>query len=209
MEWTTPVKPVTALGEGWRCSPVYIETTCLIETPTRFHRPCGRCAHASRCDFEASTTELGGADTDRRGLEALAITQYRAESGGSPTVKFGRMRSGYRSSSGNNSRLVARGNRFRGRPDSETPASPLSVPVHEDLSGDVIGETWMGWSWSPWTTTAQAHLRTSDRLVPSAIRRRFRSSLCRPRPNRPSSHGASCEGIDPRPPPSRSLHRCD
>jgi hypothetical protein len=112
--------------------------------------------HSLGCDFEASTAVFDGAATDRKGLEVLAITLHRVETGSSPTVNFGRMPPGYRSSSGNNSRLVATAKRFRGGPDADVPSSPASVSVHGGMNGDSMGATWMDWMWSPWTPAAEA-----------------------------------------------------
>jgi hypothetical protein len=69
-----------------------------------------------REEFEVSVAPVEGSNAWRRALEALTIALYRQEFGGSPTVNFGRMPSGYRMSSGNNRRLVAAGRRFREGP---------------------------------------------------------------------------------------------
>ena len=55
--------------------------------------------HSEGCQFEASTTVFEGYDAQRKGLEALAITLYRYEHGGSPTANVGRIPFGYRGSS--------------------------------------------------------------------------------------------------------------
>lgn len=106
--------------------------------------------HSEGCEFEAGTTMFTGTSPERQGLEALAISLYRIEHGGSPTANFGRIPAGYRGSSGNNSRLVAAGKRFRGGPVREPIAITTSVPVHGNLESDVLAPDWMGWRWSPW-----------------------------------------------------------
>jgi hypothetical protein len=97
-----------------------------------------------------------GTDAERKGLEALALTLYRVDHGGSPTVNFGRIQSGYRNSSGNNVRLVASGKRFRGGPDPGVIATAEAVPVHGALEGDVTAPDWMGWEWSSWVPAVQS-----------------------------------------------------
>ncbi len=101
------------------------------------------------CDFEASTTQFTGSALERKGLEAVALTDYRLRTGASPTANFGRMPSGYRASSGNNARLAAAGKRFRGSPDPAQQAG-MSAPPVEGLFDDPEGEHWAGWDWSPW-----------------------------------------------------------
>src|SRR5690242_14087337 len=70
---------------------------------------------ATGCEFEVAWVELPEIPTpQRKGLECLGIALYRQEQGISPAFNFGRMPSGYRPSTGNNSRLVASGKRSRG-----------------------------------------------------------------------------------------------
>jgi hypothetical protein len=89
--------------------------------------------HRDRCDFEASVTEVPGSTPHRMGLEAAALTLYRARLGRSPLANFGGMPAGYRKSTGNNARLVAARRRERGGPDPSAPIRPTSAPVHGDL----------------------------------------------------------------------------
>lgn len=107
------------------------------------------------CEFEASTAVFDRPAAERKGLEALVITLYRVEHGGSPTVNFGRMPPGYRASSGNNARLVRQGKRFRGGPDADAPVLAQTVPVHGSLRDNVMARGWMGWEWSPWVPASQ------------------------------------------------------
>jgi hypothetical protein len=64
--------------------------------------------------YEASVVPVEGTTQWRKGMEAVAISLYRQETGHSPAFNFGRMPPGYRKSSGNNARLVRLGSRFRG-----------------------------------------------------------------------------------------------
>ena len=108
--------------------------------------------HRDSIDFEASVMSIIEGDVAwRKGLEALAISLYRQEQGGSPTVNFGRMPAGYRMSSSNDQRLVQAGKRFRGGPTEEHLAQhmPGIVPTGP-LDGDPQGADWCGHSWSAW-----------------------------------------------------------
>jgi len=101
------------------------------------------------CTFEASVIPVPGDTRYRKGLEALAIALYRQERGQSPTVNFGRIRRGYRLSSGNNARLVAAGKRLRGGLTTVAQdnwlegASPVGA-----LDGDPQDARWGGHRWS-------------------------------------------------------------
>ena len=102
--------------------------------------------------YEASVCPLDGIDSiTRKGLECLAISQYRLEFGHSPRFNFGRMPVGYSKSSGNNAALVAKGMRFRGGPVSDAlPCHCIGVPPVGDLAGDPQAPLWCGHAWSPW-----------------------------------------------------------
>ncbi len=147
-------RPGCPCGPGWACWPVFKE-----EMPYRDPHTAGpglwALRHSQGYDFEASTTTCDVLPAGRKGLEALAVSLYRQAHGGSPTVNFGRIIPGYRASSGNNARLVSRGNRFRGGPDQNAVAPATTVPVHGPLLGDPTGGEWMGWDWSPWQTAHQ------------------------------------------------------
>jgi hypothetical protein len=81
----------------------------------------------------------------------VAITQYRLEHGGSPTLNFGRMPAGYRMSTANNAELVADGRRFRGGPTIEPSASHLpSLPPLTSAPGPSTSSNWGGHRWQPW-----------------------------------------------------------
>ena len=112
--------------------------------------------HRDGSDFEAAVLEVPGTAPQRKALEALAITLYRIESGRSPAASFGRMPAGYRISTGNNARLAAANQRYRGGPDPAAPAGPASVPVHGRPGPDPASADWMGWTWSPWVPVSQA-----------------------------------------------------
>jgi hypothetical protein len=62
--------------------------------------------HKTGCAFEVSVAEVVGNTPWRKGLEAVTISIYRQQHAASPTVNFGRMPSGYRMSSGHNTKLV-------------------------------------------------------------------------------------------------------
>jgi hypothetical protein len=87
----------------------------------------------------------------RKALEAVAITRYRLERGGSPTLNFGRMPAGYLMSSANNTTLVLRGRRFRGGPTTDPTVSHLpGLPPTSSTFGASISSGWGGHRWQPW-----------------------------------------------------------
>jgi hypothetical protein len=103
------------------------------------------------CVFEASVAPLARAAPERKGWEAVALALYRQRWGRSPTVSFGRMPAGYRMSSGNNARLVATGQRFRGGRWAATLAAHLpGCPPAGPLGDDPQALVWGGHRWSPW-----------------------------------------------------------
>lgn len=112
--------------------------------------------HATNCDYECSVVPIEGDTPWRKGMEALAIALYRQEFGQSPTIEFGRIMVGYHPSSGNNSKLVAAGKRFRGGPSDEPHFrhSPGIAPAGP-LTGDPQGESWGGHAWSAWIPLRQ------------------------------------------------------
>jgi hypothetical protein len=113
--------------------------------------------HATQCDFEASVAGIEGDTPWRKAMECVAIALYRQEHGRSPTFNFGRMPSGYRMSSGNNSRLVQAGLRFRGGPHDDTlPSHEPGIAPVGTLDGDPTASDWCGHSWSPWRSINQA-----------------------------------------------------
>lgn len=122
--------------------------------------------HATGCDFEVSVTPVIGSTPWRKGLEALAIGLYRQEHGCSPTVEFGRMPSGYRSSSGNNARLVRLGKRFRGGPavDLILDSHASGVPPIGPFGDQPQASDWCGHTWSDWALLAEGM-----RLVPDGV----------------------------------------
>jgi hypothetical protein len=107
--------------------------------------------HQRGCDFEVSVLVVEGTTQWRKALEAVAITQYRLEHGGSPTLNFGRMPAGYRMSSANNAELVAGGRRYRGGPTTEPTASHLpNLPPLPNAPGPSTSSNWGGHHWQPW-----------------------------------------------------------
>jgi len=98
-----------------------------------------------------------GLDTDPRvrlGLEALAISLERRDRGSSPRFCFGGMPTGFRISSGNNSKLAAAGKRFRGGPDAAALPTAPSIAPTGDLSSDPMSREWMNLPWSTWVPFA-------------------------------------------------------
>ena len=119
--------------------------------------------HYDQCDFEVSVAEVHGTTPHRMGIEALAVTLYRARFGRSPLANFGGMPEGYRKSTGNNARLVAAGRRARGGPDLSAPVRPLSVPVNGDLTTAPESGEWVNWPWSRWIPAPKISLETPGR----------------------------------------------
>ena len=116
--------------------------------------------HRDCADFEVSVAVIQEDTPNRKSLEALAISLYRQQNGCSPTLNFGRMPPGYIMSSGNNSRLVAAGKRFRGGPSNKQTHSHLpSIAPLGTLDDDINSPTWCGFAWSDWQTLP--HLSTS------------------------------------------------
>jgi len=118
---------------------------------------------ATACTFEVSVAPVAGDDQHRKTVEAAVISVYHQEHGGSPSMNFGRMPHGYRMSSGNNTKLAARGVRFRGGLCTEPEVShlpglpavgPLEAPWHAG---------WCGHSWAPWQPIEMTeHLPATD-----------------------------------------------
>jgi len=108
--------------------------------------------HAGGCDFEVSTAAIDGSTHWRKGMEALAIAEYRAVHGASPTIEFGRMLPGYRPSSPNNAVLVKLGKRVRGGAceDSNLPCHAVGVPPAGPLIGSPQSSEWNNHHWSEW-----------------------------------------------------------
>jgi hypothetical protein len=113
--------------------------------------------HQTGCEFEVSVLVVEGTTQWRKTLEAVAITSYRLEWGGSPTLNFGRMPAGYRMSSANNTRLVAAGRRFRGGPSVEQSTSHLpSLAPLTSATGASSSDAWGGYRWQPWVPLRSA-----------------------------------------------------
>ena len=112
--------------------------------------------HRDACDFEVSTLVLDGDRPSILGMEALAITLRRLETGTSPELSFGGMPAGYLKSSQNNARLVAAGKRFRGGPDRATSAPTPSRPVPGPIDGSPVAAGWAGLAWSAWVPASDA-----------------------------------------------------
>lgn len=106
--------------------------------------------HRDGVDFEASFAVVTGDRVHRLGREALAISAVRVATGTSPTLNFGGMPSGYRKSTGNNSRLLAAGQRRRGGPDDAIPGSSATAPVGGPLRSPPTAANCLGLAWSPW-----------------------------------------------------------
>jgi hypothetical protein len=107
--------------------------------------------------LEVSTATVEGTTPWRKGLEAVAIALYRQQHRCSPSVNFGRMPFGYTMSSGNNAKLVAAGNRFRGgiTADAHACHAPGVEPTGA-LDGPPQGGEWVGLRWSNWQPLAAA-----------------------------------------------------
>jgi hypothetical protein len=107
--------------------------------------------HNSGIPFEVAVAVVEGTDAWRKGMEAVAISLYRQDQGRSPTVNFGRMPTGYRASSSNDSRLARMQKLFRGGPCAQTDAShsPGIAPL-APLLGDPHAQDWCGHAWSAW-----------------------------------------------------------
>jgi hypothetical protein len=119
--------------------------------------------HATGCSFEISVAPVAGSVAWRKGLEALAIAQYRQEHRQSPTVAFGRMPSGYVPSTGNNARLVRLGLRLRGGPTEENhPSHVPGIPPVGLLTGHPQGARWGGHRWSAWIALGSPWMNEVD-----------------------------------------------
>ena len=113
--------------------------------------------HSLGCEFQASVTPIVGSTPWRKGMEAVAIALYRQGRQASPTLEFGRIPVGYRGSSGNNARLVAAGQRYRGGPwEGPHTSHVLGIPPVGSLDGDPVGRSWGGHAWTPWVPVASA-----------------------------------------------------
>lgn len=116
--------------------------------------------HATGCEFEVSVAPVEGSTPWRKGLEAVAIALYRDEHRLSPTVEFGRIPTGYRPSSGNNSRLVAAGRRSRGGPcDDPHPRHQPGIAPFGPWEGDPQDALWGGHTWTAWIPLGEILVR--------------------------------------------------
>jgi hypothetical protein len=114
----------------------------------------------SGCDFEVSVAEVVGETPWRKGLEAVAISEYRQQRGASPTVNFGRMPRGYRMSSANNTKKAKAGQVFRGGPCVEVlDCHQLSIAPLGPLDGELSRADWCGHRWSPWVQLGEVGLQ--------------------------------------------------
>jgi hypothetical protein len=119
--------------------------------------------HTLNCDFEVSVLPFDGSKQEREGLEALAIALYRQEFNESPTVNFGRIVTGYKISSSNDSRLVAAGKRFKGGPSLESCQNHLpGIPPSGKLTSDPTTLNWCNHNWSDWTSITPGILVSDD-----------------------------------------------
>jgi len=102
-------------------------------------------------DLIASLAVVVGDTPWRKGLECVALAEYRQRFGRSPTVNFGRMPAGYRMSSANNRTIVAAGRRFHGGRCAEVESSHIpGVPPAGGLDGVPTSMDWCGHRWSEW-----------------------------------------------------------
>ncbi len=113
--------------------------------------------HSTGCDFQVSACPVeGSSDPWRKGLECVAISLYRQQTGQSPTINFGRVPIGYRISSGNSARLAAAGKVVRGGvTDMTTQSHIVGVPPAGPLTGDPQAQDWCGHVWSGWVPIAE------------------------------------------------------
>ena len=102
-------------------------------------------------EYEVSVAPVAGTTPWRKGLEALAVALHRQEFRRSPTTNFGRMPVGFRRSSGNNSRLVQAGKRFRGAGcEGAEPYHAAGVAPVGPLGGSPHSDGWGGHAWTTW-----------------------------------------------------------
>jgi len=129
------------------------------------------------CPFEVSVAVVEGADSWRKGLEALSISLHRREYGRSPTANFGRMPQGYRMSSSYNLRLKREQKLIRGEPCAETDDShvPGIAPITA-LSGDPQALDWCGHAWVAWQPVTKAKLPPA--VAEGLYRLRSRGQAC-------------------------------
>ena len=91
----------------------------------------------------------------RKGLECVAVTEYRELAGHSPAANFGRMPDGWIKSSGNNATVTARGGPFPGYQDPSAHRSIDHVCVL-DRERDPSAPAWGGLVWSGWADVGRA-----------------------------------------------------
>jgi hypothetical protein len=101
--------------------------------------------------LEVSVCSLDVSPQWRKGMEALAIFLYRQAHRMSPDFNFGRMPTGYKMPSGNNSKLKALGKLTRGQKTEEHLSCHINgISPMTSLDDNVTSFTWCGHKWSPW-----------------------------------------------------------
>lgn len=120
--------------------------------------------HKYNCDFEVSVTPIEGSKSWIKGMEAVALSLYRAEKNKSPNFNFGRMPIGYKMSSSNNSKLVNSGKRFRGGIcEDKLLCHESGINPTGSLISNVSDFSWCGFDWSDWIPVEKVFSEIKDK----------------------------------------------
>jgi hypothetical protein len=99
--------------------------------------------------LDISFIVIQGSRAKRMALESTYIAILRHEVGDSPMANFGQMPNGWIKSSGNSSKLVELGKRFKGYRDHDA-FRTRSIPSILDLSNSSLDCNWGNLQWSNW-----------------------------------------------------------
>lgn len=99
--------------------------------------------------LEISYVVIEGERAKRMSVESAYIAILRHETGESPLANFGQMPHGWIKSSGNSTRLVNAGKRFKGHREKDAMRTK-SIPSILDLSRSVFDSNWANLEWSEW-----------------------------------------------------------
>jgi hypothetical protein len=99
--------------------------------------------------LDISFIVIQGSRAERMAIESTYIALLRHEVGDSPMANFGQMPNGWIKSSGNSSKLVMLGKRFKGYRDHNA-IRTRSIPSILDVSNSSLDCSWGNLQWSNW-----------------------------------------------------------
>jgi hypothetical protein len=100
-------------------------------------------------ELDISFIVIQGVRAKRMTIESAYIAILRHEAGDTPMANFGQMPNGWTKSSGNSTKLVELGKRFKGHRNQDVIRTP-SMPSLLDLSNSPLDHSWGNLQWSNW-----------------------------------------------------------